>query len=163
MDARPDEISITAAATLLNVTPRRIRQLAQDGFVVVHRRGFTSVGSAVSGYVRALRAEGQTSPTTAAAARQHLAKAQLIRSFTAKRKAALTARAEAEEAVRAVADAAIRRLKDARLPASIPTATGQSFRSEVAAAVVRIEEAKARALAALATGDASLLDGGRDG
>lgn len=156
---RPDEISVTAAATLLAVTPRRIRQLAADGFIVVHRRGFTSVGSAISGYIKALRSEGQTSATTAAAARQHEAKAALTRSFTAKRRAALTVRTEAEEAVQTIADAAVRRLRDTKLPASIPVATGQTFRAEIIAACARIEEAKARALAALATGDLTELEG----
>lgn len=160
---RPDEISVIAASTLLGITERRYRQLAAQGFCTIHARGKTTVGSAVSGYVRSLRAEAEASPTTATAARAHTAKAQLVRSFTAKRRAALTVRAEAEAVVEEIATAAIRRLRDARLPASIPAATGQSFRAEIAAARSRIETAKTVALEALRTGDMALLDGAAHG
>lgn len=160
---RPDEITVTTAAALLGVSERRLRQLAQEGHITIHRRGHTSVSSAVGGYVRALRAEAQTSEMSAAAARAHAAKASLTRAYTARRRAALTARAEAEAVIEEIAAAAVRRLRDAKLPASIPAATGQTFRAEIIAACARVEEAKARALAALATGDLTELEGGRDG
>lgn len=163
MSERPDEIGTATAAALLGVTPRRLRQLADEGFIVIHRRGFTSVASAVGGYVRALRADGKTSEASASAARQHSAKASLIRAHTSRKKAALTERLEAEEVIRAIADASVRRLRDARLPASIPTTTGASFKSEIAGACRKIEQARDCALRALATGDLTELDGGANG
>lgn len=163
MDAPPDEITVETAAQLLGVSPRRYRQLAAEGYCTIHARGRTTITSAVSGFIRSLRATAETSPASAAAARQHGAKAALVRSHTARRRSALIARAEAEEAVSAIASAAVRRLRDARLPASIPTAAGVTFRAEVNAACARITEARDRALKALASGDLSLLDGARDG
>ena len=154
----PDEIATTTAAALIGVSPRRLRQLADAGHITIHRRGFTTVSSAVSGYIRSLRAEAQSSPASASAARGHTAKAALIRSHTARRKAALTVRAEAEDVIQAIADAATRRLRDARLPAVSPAA-GQSFRAEILAACLRIEAARDCALRALATGDLTELDG----
>lgn len=158
-ESRPDEISTTAAATLLGLTPRRLRQLADEGFVVVHARGRTTVSSCVQGYIKSLRASGHSTEASASAARGHNAKAALIRSATAKRRAALTAQEEAITAIETVAQAAIRRLTEAPLPAAIPAPAGTSFRSELALAVAQIEAAKARALAALASGDLSKLDG----
>lgn len=154
----PDEISTATGAALIGVSPRRLRQLADGGHVVIHRRGFTTVSSVVSGYIRSLRQDASASPTSAVAARGHAAKASLTRAATARRKALLTVRFEAEAVVQEVADAAIRRLRDAKLPTSIPMAAGRSFRSEIAQAIAQIEAAKARALAALVTGDLSLLD-----
>lgn len=163
MTERPDEISSSAAAALLGVTPRRLRQLAEGGFLTIHRRGFTTVGSAISGYIRALRAEGHATEVSASAARGHTAKAALIRAATAKRRATLTAVSEAEQAIATVAEAAIRRLGEARLPASVPTHAGISFRAEIAAAIDRIRAAETRALAALTSGESSALDGGNNG
>jgi hypothetical protein len=160
---RPDEISVTTAAALIGVTPRRLRQLADEGFITIHRRGHTSVSSAVSGYVKALRADASRSEVNAAAARAHAAKAGLIRAATDRRKAGLTVRAEAESVINEVAAAAVRRLRDARLPVGIAPAAGKSFASEVAQACARITEARDVALEALRTGDMDLLDGGRDG
>lgn len=109
-----------------------------------------------------MRDDAKSTEASASAARQHAAKAALIRSHTARRKAALTARAEAEDVIRAVADAATRRLRDARLPA-VPPAAGQTFRAEILAACRRIEQARDCALRALATGDLTELDGGANG
>lgn len=162
-DARPDEISTSAAAVLLGITPRRLRQLSDEGFITIHRRGHTTVSSAVQGYVKSLRAMGHSTETSESAARGHAAKAALIRATTAKRRAVLTAQEEAVEAIETVATAAIRRLTEAPIPAAIPTPAGISFRAEIALVVGQIEAAKARALAALASGDLTTLDGNRHG
>lgn len=156
----PDEITTATAAALIGVTPHRLRQLASAGFISLHRRGYTTVSSTVSGYVRSLRQETLASPANAAAARGHSAKAALTRAATAKRRAVLTVRSEAELAIQTVADAAVRRLTEAKLPASVPASAGISFRAEIALAVAQIEAAKARALAALASGDLAALDRG---
>lgn len=163
IEPRPDEISTTAAATLLGITARRLRQLADAGHITIHRRGHTTVASCVQGYIRALRTEGHATETSASAARGHAAKAALIRSAMAKRRAALTARDEAEQAILEVAQAAIRRLTTAPLPATIPAPAGTAFRAEIALAVTQIEAAKSRALAALASGNLSALEGARNG
>lgn len=126
---------------------------------MIHARGRTTVTSAIQGYVRSLRDDGHVSETSASAARGHAAKASLIRAATAKRQSALMVRSEAEQVIHEVTEAAIRRLTEARLPATIPAPAGTSFRSEIALACHAIEAAKARALAALASGDMALLDG----
>jgi DNA-binding transcriptional regulator YdaS (Cro superfamily) len=94
MDQRPDEITTATAAALLGISPRRLRQLADEGRVLIHPRGYTTVVSAVQGYLRSIRADASRAPIDASAARGHEAKAALIRSATDRRRATMTDRGE---------------------------------------------------------------------
>jgi len=155
-DHIPGEVSTATAAALLQISPRRLRQLADEGRIVIHRRGFTTVQSAVRGYLRSLRDSGQTETATAAA-RSHSAKAGLIRAHTERRRATLTPRAEAEGALQAVAATAVARLRAIDVPGLDPS-TARALAVEVAAAIIRIEGAAEAASTALATGDLVALD-----
>jgi len=153
----PGEVSTATAAALLQISPRRLRQLADEGRIVIHRRGFTTLSSAVRGYLRSLRSAGPVGGTSPAAARGHDAKAALTRAATERRRAALTPRAEAEGALQAVAATAVARLRAVDVP-GLDQATARALAVEVAAAVERIETAATAASTALATGDLAELD-----
>lgn len=142
------EIEVTTAAALIGVTPRYLRALAARGLVVIHARGLTTIGSAVSGYAKSLRMDGRRSDASSAAARQHIAKASVISATTAKRRAGLSDRAEVEAVIRTVAQAA----KDALTgldTAGLPPTTAKALATEAQAAARRIEKAAAQAIAGL--------------
>lgn len=155
---RPDEISVQTASALLGVSPRRLRQLADEGRILIHRRGFTSVSSAVRGYIRSLREDASAAPVSASMARGHVAKAALTEASTARRRAVLTERAEAEQMLALVARTAIDRMRAVRPPASLSPAVAQVLRTELASTIARIEAAHRVSLRAVATGDLSEIE-----
>lgn len=153
-----DEISTSTAAALLGLTPRRLRQLADEGSITIHRRGFTTITSAVRGYADFLRAEERNGATAATQARAHTARAALVEAGTARRAAAFLPRAEAEEAVGAFAALAAQALREAKLDTTIAPEAERTFRIEVEAAAARVERAGERAIAALRSGDLTALE-----
>lgn len=154
-----DEISTTTASALLGVTPRRLRQLADEGHVVIHRRGFTTVASAIRGYVNFLRAEERAGGTTATSARAHVVRAALTEAATAKRAASFMPRAEAEEVVAIIAGLAAKALRDAKLDPAVSPEAARAFATEIKAAAARVERAGERAVAALRSGDLAASEG----
>lgn len=159
-DERPDEISVAVAAALLGVSPRRLRQLASEGFITLHRRGHTTVVGAVQGYLRAIKADASRVPVDTAMSRAHAAKAALTTAATARRRAALTDRTEAEQMLDLVARTAIDRLRAVRPPASLSPAVAHVLRTELEATCARIEAAQKASLLAVATGDLTEIEGG---
>lgn len=73
-----DEISVSAAATLIDVSAARIRQLAADGFIEIHRRGHTSIKSVARGYARFWKEQSEKTTKTASASRATDARAREI-------------------------------------------------------------------------------------
>lgn len=80
-----DEISIDTAAALLELTPKRIRQLVQAGFIKMHRRAHTTITSTVRGYIRFLKDEERKQTQTGAAERARDARAREIEQKIAER------------------------------------------------------------------------------
>lgn len=153
-----DEIATSVAAALLGVTPRRLRQLADEGRIVIHRRGFTTVTSAIRGYVNFLRAEERTGATAATSARAHGARAALTEAATARRAATLLARVEVEEVIATITTTAAAALRGATLGPAVSPEAARAFAAEIAAAAARVERAGARAVAALRSGDLANLE-----
>lgn len=142
------EIDTVTAAALIGVTPRHLRTLAARGLVVIHERGKTTIGSAVSGYAKSLRMDARRSDASTAAARQHTAKASVIAATTAKRRAGLSDRVETEAVIRTVAQAA----KDALAgldATGLPPTAAKALATEAQAAARRIEKAAAQAISGL--------------
>lgn len=160
---RPDEITTGTAAALLGVSPRRIRQLAEERFITIHRRGHTTVVSAVQGYLRSVKADASRAPLDTSMSRSHTAKAQLTEASTARRRAVLTERTEAEQTVQIVAETAATRLRSITIPASLSPAIAKALQAEIAATCTKIEEAQKTAMQAIATGNVSLVEGGGHG
>lgn len=158
-DERPDEISTQIAASLLGITARRLRQLADEGFITIHRRGRTTVISAVQGYLRSIKSDASRASVDTSMARGHQAKAALIAAHTDKRRAALTERAEAQQMIEIVSETAVRRLGTIAAPANLSPAVAQALCAELAATCSRIEEAQKAAALALVTGDLTVIEG----
>lgn len=159
MDQRPDEITTATAAALLGISPRRLRQLAEEGFITLHRRGHTTVASAVRGYIRSIRADASRAPVDTSMARGHQAKAALIIAHTAKRRATLTERTEAEKMIQIVAETAVTRLRSITTPASLSPAIAKALKVELEVTIAKIKAAQKAALHAVATDDTTEIEG----
>ncbi len=73
-----DLITLEVAGRLLQVTPERIRQLAKSGYIVIPRRGYTTIVSAVQGYIRFLKESASERTTNAALTRAQDARAREV-------------------------------------------------------------------------------------
>jgi hypothetical protein len=94
-----DEITVDTAAALLELTPQRIRQLVQAGFIKMHRRNHTTITSTVRGYVRFLKDEARKASQAGAAERARDARAREIEQKIAERDRRLIPVEEAELAM----------------------------------------------------------------
>jgi hypothetical protein len=159
-DERPDEISTSTAAALLGISPRRLRQLAEEGFITLHRRGHTTIVSAVQGYLRSIKADASRAPIDTTMSRAHAAKAALTEAATARRRAVLTEKAEVQQMLDLVARTAIDRLRAVRPPGSLSPAVAHVLRTEIETTCARIEAVHKAALLVVATGDLSEIEGG---
>lgn len=153
MTTPPDEITTAEAARLLNISDEMFRRVCAQGYVTRHKRGRTTVTSAVSGYASFLRASAERHEANETQARAHRAKAAKIRRETERRRAALTDRADVEQIVQTVAETAASRLRSIDLTGEVDGRTNKKLQVEIKAAFRRIEAAKASALAALRGGE----------
>lgn len=75
---RADEISIELAARLLMIGAERVRQLIKAGFIARTKPGFTTIPSAVQGYIKFLKESAQENTQTASASKAQEARAREI-------------------------------------------------------------------------------------
>ncbi|WP_151717552.1 hypothetical protein [Gemmobacter serpentinus] len=134
-----DEISTSTAARLIGVSDEMFRKVARAGHITVHRRGFTTATSAVSGYARFLKQDTARADAHADQSRQHIARASVIRATTARRRAGLIEAAEAELIVRTVAEAATSCLRGLDAAGHVSPATAQALAVAARNAAARIE------------------------
>jgi predicted transcriptional regulator of viral defense system len=144
-----DEITTSEAATLLGISGAMLRRVASQGYIERHARGKTTVTSAVQGYARFLKDDGQRSDVNEAQARSHRAKAARIRRETERRRAALTDRAEVEQVIETVADTACRCLRAIDLTGEVDGKTARAFATEIKGACERIKAEQASAIQSL--------------
>lgn len=76
--AQGDLIPIATAARLLEIGEERLRQLKKDGYVDFPKRGYTTLVSAVRGYIRFLKDAAAKETKTAAVSRAQNARAQEV-------------------------------------------------------------------------------------
>lgn len=76
--ARADEISTEVAGRLLMITAERVRQLMKSGHIEKTRHGFTTIPSAVQGYIRFLKESASDRTTNAALTRAQDARAREV-------------------------------------------------------------------------------------
>ena len=81
-----DTITLEVAARLLMITADRIRQLSRAGYIVIPKRGHTTIVSAVQGYIRFLKEDARKETKTAAASRVTDARTSEIELRIAERK-----------------------------------------------------------------------------
>lgn len=159
----PDAVTIPAAARLLGLHPERIRQLIRAGVASSPARGHVALISLLRGYTASLRAEAER-PQSDAVARSLDAKAQMLARQTFALREQLVGREEAVELVGTLSELAVRHLGSLSRPRSAPMkalSKGDQAKlsAEIAAAKVRVEEARDRAVRALRTGCLDLLEG----
>lgn len=94
-----DEISVEVAAALLELTVQRVRQIANEGFIKIHRRGHTTISSTVRGYIRFLKDSHSKQTQAGAAERARDARAREIEQKIAERDRRLIPIEEAELAM----------------------------------------------------------------
>lgn len=85
-EAHGDLITLEVAGRLLMIGPERIRQLSKAGYIVIPKRGFTTIVSAVQGYIRFLKDDARKDTKTAAASRASDARAAEIELRMAERR-----------------------------------------------------------------------------
>lgn len=75
---RADEITIEVAGRLLMVTAERVRQLIKSGHIEKTRHGYTTIPSAVQGYIKFLKESASDRTTNAALTRAQEARAREV-------------------------------------------------------------------------------------
>lgn len=149
-----DLITIDVAARLLMMTPQRVNQLVSAGYIQRPKRGFTTIVSAVQGYIRFLKDDARKNTKSEAASRATDARAEEIQLRVAERKRLLIPREDAELAMDLVVGEVNKVFTG--LPARITRDV--RLRREVEA---RLNEAKGQIADALARGQV-LAQTGRD-
>lgn len=149
-----DLITIDVAARLLMISAERVRQLSKMGYIVIPKRGFTTIVSAVQGYIRFLKDEDRKNTKSAAASRAVDARAAEIELRIAEKRRELIPREEAEQALDLVVGEVNKQFTG--LPARITRDV--RLRREIEA---RLNEAKGKIAEALASG-LVLAETGRD-
>lgn len=97
--AEPGMMSAAQAAQLLDLTERRVQQLARDGIIQKSSHGRYPLVGTVRAYVRYLREEAQRSTETAAGAALKAARQAEIELRMAERRRDLVQRSEADAAM----------------------------------------------------------------
>ena len=156
----PDEISIQQAASLLELTPQRITQLVRDGYIQRHRQGFTSIRSAVRGYVRALKDAQSRSTQEGAAERARDARAREIEQKIAERDRRLIPTEEAELVMDLLVGAVAKELDGMAARITRDMAFRRLIEADVHGAKIRIADALQEGKGLARTGRDALEAGG---
>lgn len=159
----PDSVKIEVAAKLLGLTTARISQLVRSGHAISPARSYVRLPGLLSGYCRLLREQSDQGKREGAA-RQHVARAELIEAATARRREELIARVEAEGILCMIRDLATRHLRTLTskrgAARSLPDVVRAKVTDEVEVALVAISDAHEAAVKSLRTGNFSLIEGG---
>lgn len=146
---RPGEIATSTAAVLIGVSYEMVRRLVKSGHIALHRRGYTTVSSAVQGYARFLREDAARAEANASAVRAHNAKAATVAAANARRRADLMAIDDATEILDLIATTATAKLRGISLKGRVPASVEKRVAAEMAEAAKDIEAARALAVAVL--------------
>ncbi|MGO4909528.1 hypothetical protein ACEN2J_14480 [Pseudorhodobacter sp. W20_MBD10_FR17] len=149
MDARPNEIATSTAATLIGVSYEMIRRLVKAGNIPSHRRGLTTVDGAVQGYAEFLREDARRAEANASAVRAHNAKAATVAAANSRRRAGLVDAEEIEIVLTALAGIATARLAGLDLAGRVSPQTAKQVAAEVKATACDFASAHAHAVALL--------------
>lgn len=160
-EPRPnDEITVDVAAALLELTPQRIRQLAQAGFIKIHRRSHTTITSTVRGYVRFLKDEERKATQTGAAERARDARAREIEQKIAERDRRLIPTEEAELVMDLLVGAVAKELDGMAARITRDMAFRRLIEADVHGAKIRIADALQEGQSLARTGRDALEAGG---
>lgn len=151
-EAQGDAISFEVAGRLLMIGPDRIRQLIRAGYIAKVRPGYTTIVSAVQGYIRFLKDEDRKNTKAGSASRATDARTREIELRIAERKRDLIPQEDARAVVLQIA--AEYKAEFIGLPARYTRGMTERRRleKEIDASFDRIADALAGAEQALATG-----------
>lgn len=140
-----DLITIEVAARLLMLTPQRVNQLIAAGYIAKPKRGFTTIVSAVQGYIRFLKEDAKKTSRSEASSRAVDARAQEIELRIRERTRELIPQEDAIMAMDLLAGEVNRQLSGlpARITRDVP------LRRQIEA---KVNEAKGQIASALASG-----------
>jgi hypothetical protein len=94
-----DMVPIDQIARLFEMTPERVRQLSKLGYISIPKRGYTTLVSAVRGYVRFLKEDARKETKTAAVSRVTDARAREVELRIAEKERELIPRDDANLAL----------------------------------------------------------------
>jgi hypothetical protein len=159
--ARPnDEITVEVAAVLLELTVQRVRQIATEGFIKIHRRGHTTISSAVRGYIRFLKDSHSKQTQAGAAERARDARAREIEQKIAERDRRLIPIEDAELAMDLLVGAVAREFDGQAARITRDMALRRVIEADVHGAKNRIAAALAEGKGFARTGSDALEAGG---
>lgn len=148
-----DLITLDVAGRLLMIGPERVRQLIKAGYITRPKPGYTTVISAVQGYIRFLKEDARKDTKTAAQSRTSDARARKIELEIAREERDLIPKADAYLAMDIVVAEVNQQLSGlaARTTRDVP------LRREIEA---KVHDAKARIAEALTRGKFLAATGG---
>lgn len=143
-ESRPnDEITVEVAAALLELTVQRVRQIAAEGYIKIHRRGHTTISSAVRGYIRSLKESYSKRTQEGAAERARDARAREIEQKIAERDRKLIPIEDAELAMDLLVGVVNRELDGQAARITRDMALRRTIEADVHGAKTRIAKALA--------------------
>lgn len=150
--AQGDLITLDVAGRLLMIGVERVRQLVKAGYIQRPKPGYTTIVSAVQGYIRFLKDEDRKSTKTAAASRATEARTAEIELRIAERKRDLIPQEEANMAMDLLVGVVVAELSG--LPARLTRDVGmrRKYEAEFNAAKARIAKAIADSKVVTSTG-----------
>lgn len=140
-EAHGDLITLDVAGRLLMIGPERIRQLSKSGYISIPKRGYTTIISAVQGYIRFLKDEDRKATATGAAERARDARAREIEQKIAERDRRLIPIEDAEVAMDLLVGAVNRELDGQAARITRDLALRRSIEADVHGAKIRIAKA----------------------
>lgn len=138
---RADEISFEVAGRLIMVGPERVRQLIKAGFIERTRPGYTTIPSAVQGYIKFLKEAASEKTANASVSRVQDARAKEIERRLAREERDLIQLDEATLALSMLAGAVAQELAGLGARITRDMALRQKIEAEVHGAQTRIAKA----------------------
>lgn len=151
-EGQSDLITFEVAGRLLMIGPERVRQLVKAGYITRPKNGYTTIVSAVQGYIRFLKDEDRKDTKKGAASRATDARTREIELRIAERQRDLIPQEDARAVVAQIA--AMMKAEFVGLPARLSrdVAERRRMEQEIDASFERIAEALASATLTLQTG-----------
>jgi hypothetical protein len=142
------------------IGPERIRQLSKSGYISIPKRGYTTIISAVQGYIRFLKDEERKQTQTGAAERARDARAREIEQRIAERDRRLIPIDEAELAMDLLVGAVAKELDGMAARITRDMAFRRMIEADVHGAKIRIADALAEGKGTARTGGDADPSGG---
>lgn len=142
--AGPTTINVSQLSRLLDLTPRRVQQLVQQGVIPKAGRDAYPLVAAVQGYLRWLTDAGRLVAGSASAQRVANARADEIEARIREKMKGLIPTEDQRMTVATLLEVVKRELAD--LPGRLPLHIRSAIRADISASIARIEKTAAQAI-----------------